>query len=113
MGRGLSDLQKFILKAAAAKPEGTLYNYEICMGYYRWKPNRRNPGAAENNFLPAEIGENKYNSAFVAIRKAYLRMEKRGLVRCVYSWQRRSWAGVDITDRGRQIVKTMPESTII
>lgn len=44
MARGLSDLQKYILKTAAEstplpyRRQGEIYNFEICEGYYGWKP---------------------------------------------------------------------------
>jgi len=49
MGRGLSGLQKYILKTAAEtpgdwKPPGRLYNFEICEGFYGWKAGKISPG---------------------------------------------------------------------
>jgi hypothetical protein len=111
MARGLSDLQKFILREAAKKPVATqttcydmLCTYEICIGYYGWKPYGGKRSAADNNFDPDKIGRDKYNSVHVAIKKACDRLEKRGLVE--RGGNGRSWTGVFLTDRGREFVKS-------
>jgi DNA-binding MarR family transcriptional regulator len=113
MGRGLSDLQKYILKEAAAQNPNErgnqwLYNHDIFMGYYGWEPHIRNYDMrAANNFLPSAIGEKKYNAAHVAVRKACDRLEQRGLINCISSYGRRSWAAVEITDKGREVAASI------
>jgi len=109
MGRGLSKLQKWILLQAyekeikaeekietrvdataeemlrnkryprhsmAHQQERSLFFYEICNGYYGWIANRR---GWVQRFSREAIGESRYRSAMVAICKAALRLEQRGL----------------------------------
>jgi hypothetical protein len=63
MARGLSDLQKYILKTSAEMPgdgryrsPGWLYNFEICEGFYGWKAGQIivNDRFALNGFIPPE-----------------------------------------------------------
>lgn len=122
MGRGLSELQKYIITTAATKeideyhPDGRLYNAEIFAGFYGWRSGyydnegnfvpHSSPVIATPNFHPGKlIDRKKYNTAQVVVRKACDRLEKRGLVEGIVG---RSWAGVRITDKGREVAATIP-----
>lgn len=110
MGRGLSDLQKYILTAAASmkngdySKEGRLYNADIFREFYGWKDANGIPG--RRKFDPNEIGQKKYDSAHVAVRKACARLEKRGFVVCILG-AHSHWSGVEITDKGREMAATI------
>lgn len=116
MGRGLSELQKYILTAASSmkeddyNKEGRLYYADIFRAFYGWKGTNGHPGGRK--FDPNEIGQKKYDSAHVAVRKACARLEKRGFVACImgsYS----HWSGVEITDKGREMAATIMTKTNI
>ena len=117
MGRGLSELQKYILMAAATvetdgeyRIKGRLYNADIFSGYYGWQSGHydykgnfypRPIRPSSPNFHPGKlIDRKKYNTAQVVVRKACDRLETRGLVVGIVG---RAWAGIEITDEGRKV----------
>lgn len=118
MGRGLSELQKYILTAAALQKDdessggcaGRLYNADILKEFYGWKGDNGLPG--DHKFNPKEIGQKKYDSAHVAVRKACARLEKRGLVVCILG-AHSHWSGVEITDKGREVAANIMAKTNI
>ena len=71
MGRGLSDLQRWIL--AEAQKRDRLYHFQICEGYYRWKPKPRsqffNPSSPLHHhvFSPADIGKREYARVLASV----------------------------------------------
>ena len=138
MGRGLSQLQRFILSEAAKRKR--IYYCEICVEYFGWKltkkrwgwkqegferwgPTRtnskrvglgkleeestppdevgmlKNPGA--QFFSRREIGEREYSRVMATLSRSCLRLQQRGLVRCLRG-KFSHWAGVEITGEGRQ-----------
>lgn len=117
MGRGLSDLQKFILRKAARQPR--VYYCEICEGFYNWEPkswfgvkdgggfcrskdgNLKYPGT--QYFSRAEIGEKEYTRVMAAISRSCLLLQERGLVKCI-TVASSHWSGVVITEKGRQFI---------
>jgi hypothetical protein len=91
MGRGLSDLQRWILRQAAAVPAeevkssplhpvapgtmraGRLYYRDILLGYYRWEPAGAGKlGLGQNMFCPRRIGPRRYRSTMAALSRAPL-----------------------------------------
>lgn len=121
MGRGLSELQKWILRKA-----GTLkrvHYADVLEGYFGFKPEQEiarhgvgryanDPRAAkcgygtifspgQQHFAPEKIGRQRYRSAMASLSRACSRLHARGLVDCI-SGQFTHWSGVEITDAGRQ-----------
>jgi hypothetical protein len=106
MGRGLSELQRYILRGAEAKPR--LYHAEVLAGYFGWvavHPLRydchgklTNPD--RQHFSRKEIGAVKYRTTRTSLTRACQALERRGLVRCVLS-KSSNWSGVELTARGR------------
>jgi hypothetical protein len=107
MGRGLSDLQRYVL--AEAGKRSRVYYAEVLAGFYGWRPRRelardaegklRSPGSW--HFSPRKVGENRYNKAMAALSRACARLGTRGLVTCLKGVSSR-WAGVEITDKGKE-----------
>ncbi len=95
MGRGLSDLQRWIL--AEARKRDRLYHADICEKYYGWSrktDSRGNPlSIGSQHFSRSEIGGREYNRVMATISRSCLRLEKRGLVRCIRAMYG-GWAGV-------------------
>lgn len=79
MGRGLSDLQRWILHQVDTR--GTLYYAEICAGYYGWTPVRPLAHCSGLYFSPATIGPQEYRRVLVTVSRACQRLARRGLVR--------------------------------
>jgi hypothetical protein len=106
MGRGLSDLECYILAAAAGRPR--VYHAEVLAGFFGWRTLRPlqyedgrllSPGSPR--FSAARIGKSRYNEAKNALRRACRRLEEGGLVTYLTGPGRRGSA-VEITDKGRQ-----------
>ena len=123
MGRGLSELQKYILITAAAKKtgdsrgavDGRLYNADIFQGFYGWQPGwytgrdfrpRDMPGVGSRNFQPSIIGQKKYDTTHVVVRKACARLERRDLVVCLMG-AHSHWSGIEITNKGREVAASL------
>jgi len=112
MGRGLSELQQFILKKAATLR--IVYYADICMEYYGWKPRYAayeshysdgtlmSPG--RQRFSRKEIGEREYSRVMATMNRSCNRRAYRGLVT---GWKGKNahWRGVKITDSGRRAAK--------
>ncbi len=101
MGRGLSELQRWILREARAR--GRLYYADICEGYFGW--NRKPRGTLSENynrqmFSRQAIGEKEYDRVMATISRSCLRLERRELVRCLRGL---NWAAVEIAKGGREI----------
>lgn len=124
MGRGLSPLQKFILIAALEKSNklpgwdsethidardcyGVLRPKDVLVGYYGFTPKSSDYSfnkQGARDFKMSEEGEGRYRAASVAIRKAFLRLEKRGLVRTVdYHWQ--EYLGIQLLPAGKELAE--------
>lgn len=136
MGRGLSDLQKWMLRAAlenrragqgAGKPSpilkaygkdggsgsgADLYYAEVKRDYFSFLPMgdadvRKNIG--HHKFDPdfeAQHGDN-YNSASASISRAVNRLWKRGLV-IVVNGVYSHWTGIDLTEAGIAVAEKLP-----
>jgi hypothetical protein len=128
MGRGLSDLQRWILQQASERTR--LYVPEICQGFFGWQPKTplhrygesdhptRQPskewGERDGDMIPfggqyfsrKEIGAREYRRVMVTISRALSRLQGRGLVEG--SWWERPTIGihffapnVSLTEQGR------------
>ena len=113
MGRGLSDLQKVILRRAAqqrsvrelqrprlggrcappARPDA--FYFELLADAFGWKPKSwGNFGG--RHFSRAALGDHRYRAALASLSRACARLEARGLLQRVQVLQ---W-GVLLTDKG-------------
>lgn len=127
MGRGLSELQRWILVEASRRDR--LYYADILHHYWQFPvrsamryrigvdididvDKRRNstwiaggtldsPGS--QRFDPDAIGRRRYNAAMASVSRACLRLEKRGLVTCLTA-KSSHWAAVEITAEGREVL---------
>lgn len=126
MGRGLSELQRFILRRAGQVRR--VYYADVLEGYFGWVPrqpikrhgttrNARYPATGMEQTPPEQVGElaspgrphfsrssigdATYRKAMASLSRACLRLGKRGLVTCLTGNVSR-WAGVEITDQGRE-----------
>jgi hypothetical protein len=103
MGRGLSELQRYIVASAAMRDR--LYYRDILEGYLRGKSKRlahqeSDVGQHGAFFSRQRIGNLEYRRAMATLSRACQRLERRGLVRCVCgSWTHKP--AVEITDIGR------------
>jgi hypothetical protein len=115
MGRGLSELQRYILAEAGTKRR--LYYTEVLVGYFKWvarhpvvfhvadlpgteckKGEMCSPG--DQYFSRRQIGEPVYRKTMTTLSRACGRLEARGLVRCLVG-SRSHWSGVETTEAGR------------
>ena len=105
MGRGLSDLQRWIL--AEAQKRDRLYYFHICEGYYGWKRRLdfygRTPddSPGPHKFSPAQIGEREYARVMSTISRSCDRLAKRDLVMCLVGKTSR-WSAVEVTEKGAE-----------
>jgi hypothetical protein len=116
MGRGLSDLQRFIVVKAATC--NRLHYAEILVEYFGWKPNGRLHYGPEHgkdyagedlagrviggqHFSLKEIGEKRYRKTMATLSRTCTRLGQRGLVTCLCG-RYALWSGVEITDKGRE-----------
>jgi hypothetical protein len=129
MGRGLSDLQRFIVVEAGRR--GRLYYADVLHHFFgfpsRWgalryhKQTSRVGGSGRpeygpsswaeggqlaspgsQNFVPGQIGRQRYRTACASLSRACSRLRARGLVTCLQG-ARSHWAGVELTDKGREL----------
>ena len=109
MGRGLSELQRFILSKAAHQKR--VYYCEILADYFKWKPVRkfwRDKDTGElkdpvgQHFSRQAIGEREYTRVMVTLGRSCLRLEKRGLVTCIQGAYAH-WSAVKITEEGKTL----------
>jgi hypothetical protein len=84
MGRGLSELQRYILAEAAERDR--LDHAEILAGYFGWqgRPGRNHSSrVGQGGFSRAGIGEQIYRKVMATLSRACRRLAQRGLVTCV------------------------------
>jgi hypothetical protein len=106
MGRGLSPLQAWIVRQSARR--SLLFYPEVLVGYFGLRPNRTQWYPGSQWFAPDAIGRRRYRSALSALSRSCRRLEERGLVECICS-RCSHWAGVVITEAGRQWVDGHPD----
>ncbi len=109
MGKGLSELQKYILKIAyrnrgRISKWGDVKNCEILIEVYNFPAHSPRPSYTAGTpqiFNRQEIGMNRYRSASVSVVKAFDRLAKRGLTHRKHSY------GVILTLKGAKVAKTL------
>jgi hypothetical protein len=118
MGRGLSELQRFILKKAAGQKR--LHYAEVLVEFFGWQPEvalRHHPPGSRSYFgdewegeledpgaqyfSRRTIGEATYRKVMATLSRSCRRLQDRGLVTCLQGAYAR-WAAVSITEAGRQ-----------
>lgn len=118
MGRGLSDLQKTILRLALANRDKDLddethgadvYHWEILAEYFGWKEfldeYRLGSHSIYVRFPKEQIEESRYRGARVSLTRALDRLQTRGLLTRVTGMHFR-WMGANLTPKGIEIAKT-------
>jgi hypothetical protein len=131
MGRGLSDLQRFILRRALATRDGPRRppapywgDIEVCAvhvldGYYRWprttwySDERRQITilSARRKYERAAIGPRRYNAAMVALSKAFTRLMTRGLL-VHRDGNGHHPAGYVLTDEGERVARSLSANSL-
>ena len=106
MPRGLSDIQKCILRIAAAHDDGRAYYAEVCHEHWGWEPAKpdadlHRPGTKK--FDREQIGHAQYSRTMAKLSQSVRRLEARGLgVRRSGATSR--WSAFEINDSGRQVI---------
>jgi len=98
MGRGLSDLQKFILSFALesqGQGKNFLRSQEILREWWGWTP----PAGGS---IRATIGEDEYNSAHSSLSRALTRLWRRRLID-IWKNVAGSATGITLTDTGAEM----------
>lgn len=116
MGKGLSPLQKTVLRVALKNrdagdgAQGTrgcdaLYR-EILAEHFGWpipeRSSKRTYGA--KHFTKAAIGESRYRSNLASLSRAMLRLSERGLTECIRGLY---WAGCNLTPEGEKTARAL------
>jgi hypothetical protein len=102
MGKGLSELQKSILRMAyqnrrGGYGSGDVKNREVLIEVYRFpfhSPSADTSSGTPQIFKRQEIGISRYRSASVSVAKAFNRLVKRGLAIRKYNH------GIILTEEG-------------
>lgn len=116
MGRGLSDLQKSVLRLAARQRAAReksrahmdswsvsvpdVWYWEALEECYGFVPSKRLHGMCQR-FDRQAIGVRRYNAACAALSRALARLALRGL--CVVAGNRAATEGVTLTDEGLRV----------
>ena len=105
MPRGLSDLQKRILKLAYEKRllgqktgPCDVCTTQVLLEIYDWPLAFDCFSVAAHNFDRKEVGQQEYDQAMVTVSRAMSRLEARGLVTRFKS--RHAWSGISLTPAG-------------
>lgn len=112
MGRGLSEVQRWILHRAVER--GRLYTVEVLAGFYEWQPDPPLAYREVNGerflsypqirrFSPWWIGS-AYNRTMAALNRSVRRLMERKLIVRANSDNR--WITIEPTVRGRWWVKS-------
>ena len=107
MARGLSDLQKRILKLAyenrmRGQKTGScdVCTTQVLLEIYDWPLIENCFSVAAHNFDSNEVGQREYDQAMVIVSRAVQRLEARGLVTRFKSCH--AWSGISLTPAGIQ-----------
>ena len=109
MGKGLSELQKFILIMAYRNQDRgyeSVYvkNRDVLIEVYKFpfhSPSANTSSGTPQIFKRQEIGISRYRSASVSVVKAFNRLVNRGLAIRKYNH------GIILTDKGTKVAKTL------
>ena len=108
MGRGLSDLQEWILaKAAEPKleyPDCDLVTSHVIRDYYGIP---LSAGSITDQIF-RDVSADEAQARRPAVTRAFSRLESRGLVQRVGN---SFWSGICLTDEGRRLANTIMESS--
>jgi hypothetical protein len=117
VGRGLSELQKEILKIAyrnqvekgekASSGLADVSNREVLVKVYGFVP-EENKGLNKDKpfiFNRRVIGAKRYQSASTAVAKAFKRLSNRGLAHRKYSY------GIILTETGNEVARALYRSS--
>jgi len=98
MGRGLSELQKTMLTMQPGQ-SGFILVRDVITKYYGWVQH-----PPYWHFSKTEIGQQKYMSGYIAIRKAMARLRERGLIRSPdWSMKANNFSKYELTPEGREL----------
>ena len=105
MGKGLSELQKSILKMAYRGQEpGYVKNRDVLIKVYKFPKHAPRPNHVSGTpqiFNRHEIGIKRYQAASVSVVKAFNRLVKRGLA------IRKHNHGIVLTEEGFRVAKML------
>ncbi len=99
MGRGISDLQRWILLLCLEN--GFLSIQEILSAWRDWEP-------AQWGSKEAAIGESEYNAAHSSLSRTISRLWQRGLV-VIWKNLTNSATGVTLTDAGKALAQAISD----
>jgi hypothetical protein len=103
MGKGISELQKSILKMAY-RNQRNVKNKDVLIEFYKFPPHAPGPSHVSGTpqiFYRCEIGMNRYNAASVAVVKAFNRLVQRGLAVRKYNH------GIILTEEGVKVTRKL------
>jgi hypothetical protein len=103
MGKGLSELQKSILRMAY-RDRGNVENKDVLIEFYKFPAHAPGPSHVSGTpqiFDRREIGISRYRSASVSVVKAFNRLVRRGFAVRKYNH------GVILTEEGAKVAKTL------
>jgi len=89
---------------------------EVLAGFYGFKSKDpdtfRFSNDRSHDFDRSEIGEKKYRAAAVSVRKAFLRLERRGLIRATnYHWY--PYIGAELTPAGIELAEELTRHGLV
>ena len=99
MGRGISDLQKYILSLLI---ENNFLSFQelLCL-MWGWEP-------AEWGSKKATVGEREYNAAYASLSRSLDRLWRRGLV-IIWKSITHSTTGISLTTHGQTLAQAISE----
>ena len=103
MGKGLSELQKSILRMAY-RDRGNVENKDVLIEFYKFPEHAPGPSHVSGTpqiFNRREIGISRYRSASVSVVKAFNRLVKRGFAIREYNH------GIVLTAEGAKKAKAL------
>ncbi len=99
MGRGISDLQRWILLLCLEG--GFLSTQEILSAWRDWEP-------VEWGSKMAAVGESEYNAAHASLSRTISRLWQRGLV-MIWKNLTNSATGITLTDAGKTMAQAISD----
>lgn len=106
MGRGLSELQKTVLRVAGEYEDETTFFSEVLIAHYGWESGWNMKWHDAPVLRMSAIGEGKYRSGQAALSRAVRRLAERGLVRkervSADTWGYYKRTAVVLTDDGKR-----------